>query len=401
MSDIQQQEYAATYEINSHDGGKSSDTGILLAIYYAGFGGASPIFNLINDHVLRNRKGVMLMGVCIEIISLFLFLFVTEFWMLALGRLCHGLGSGCITTLGYVVVADHFPSEVLGKQMGKAYMFYKGGVAVGGPIGGLELLLILLIVERRSSPNDWFVDSSEKEMINTSATTVPIDEACSQIDDDKEVTITTMRLLRSPQIWTIILVSFCSGWAVVVFEVLLPIYLNEEWGYNTSEIGLLLVIILIPTVVGSIISGYVYDRIGAKILSFSALILGGACLAVSGISNRATPGGVVPLITTTAANEFFASVYKGATLPETSRVAKSLANGSDCASSYAYGLSNIAFASGCLTSPLFGGYLFECTNFTIMCITASSVLFVVAPFALVFLGNHVTGFSYLKRRLFQ
>ncbi|KAI9244188.1 major facilitator superfamily domain-containing protein, partial [Phascolomyces articulosus] len=478
------------YDIAGHEGDISSDTGILLAIYYAGFGGASPIFGYLSDRVFHNRKSTMLLGIIILIGSLFLFLFVTHYWMFALGRLLQGLGAGGVATMGYVLVADTSPADVLGTQLGRAYMCYMAGLAAGGPAGalflhygfkvpfifslafvGIELVLCIFIIERRNMPKHWFEnlkndgdgraattetqykvnnenDSSgfggddrsngltmnksnlqqisdanntaEKEYtlmdvdLQESATATPLplrnsfssstpstlhSQQLQQQNDDinNKNIITTTQLLKSSRIWTIILVSFCSGWAVITFEPTLPIYLNEEWGYNTSEIGLLLVIQLIPTAVASLISGYMYDRIGARFLCFITLILGGISLAVSGIPNRHTAGGAIPLIATTATNEFFASVYKAATLPEASLAAKALANGNDSGNARAYGLTNMAFAAGCLTSPLLSGYLYEQTSFFLMCIITSSILFLAAPFAFIFLGGKIIGFPCIKK----
>ena len=136
----------------------------------------------------------------------------------------------------------------------------------------------------------------------------------------------------------------------------LPIYLNIQWGYNSSQIGLLLVTQLIPSAVASIIAGRIYDRIGGKLLCFSALLLDGASVALSGIPNRNTS--VAPLIVTTSGNEFFASMYKAATLAEAMYATRALRSrnsrsadddddyDTDGDSACAYGLANMSFAIG-------------------------------------------------------
>ena len=89
-----------------------------------------------------------------------------------------------------------------------------------------------------------------------------------------------------------------------------------------------------------------YDRIGARFLCFSTLLLGGISLTASGIPNRHNTINGIPIIATTAINAFFASVYKAASLPEASLAAKTLANGSDNGNARVYGLINMAYALG-------------------------------------------------------
>lgn len=139
---------------------------------------------------------------------------------------------------------------------------------------GIELLLCIFMIERRSCPDDWLennkgidnndnnygssnisatestvttievkdvnfesyicntdcVNSNKKETRTTKVVDVYAEEeklsstvGSSAHDDKSEATtardITTFELLRSPRIWTLILVNFCSGWAVVIFEV--------------------------------------------------------------------------------------------------------------------------------------------------------------------------------------
>ncbi|KAG2227284.1 hypothetical protein INT45_008528 [Circinella minor] len=372
--------------------------------------------------------------------SLFLFIFASEFWMFALARALQGFASGGISTIGYVIVADTFPSEALGTKIGIVSMCFMGGLAAGAPVGGtiavagIVVLLYLGLVERRNNPDEWFeiykkndnlitknshgsnnhdnsfhfdtekhitesnssnrsicnkhvtekenksissassikysVEQSDRKnqeqepgtiLANTLPFTSPSQLSLSKAQSitshhhnksDNEVTM--LQLLRSPRVLTTMLVSFCSGWAVIGFEPTLPVYLNIQWGYNSSQIGLLLVTQLIPSAVASIMAGCIYDWIGGKLLCFSALLLDGASVALSGIPNRNTS--VVPLIVTTSGNEFFASMYRAATLAEAMYATKALKSrnssstddddddNTDCDSAHAYGLANMSFA---------------------------------------------------------
>ena len=67
--------------------------------------------------MFHNRKSTMLLGICLFAASLLLFLFVTHYWMFAIGKLLQGLGAGGVATMGYVLVADTSPPHVLGSRV--------------------------------------------------------------------------------------------------------------------------------------------------------------------------------------------------------------------------------------------------------------------------------------------
>ena len=67
MNNINNQTTAATDDVNNiggdGSGGISSNSGILLAIYYAGFGGASPIYGYLSKCILHILNGVVIVNI--------------------------------------------------------------------------------------------------------------------------------------------------------------------------------------------------------------------------------------------------------------------------------------------------------------------------------------------------
>ena len=152
--------------------------------------------------------------------------------------------------------------------------------------------------------------------------------------------------------------------STIIAQSTLPDYLNIQWGYNPSQIGLLQVIRLVPSAITCIIAGRIYDRIGDKLRCFSALLLDGAFIALSGILNQNTS--IVPLTVTTSANENFASMYKATTLVEAMYATNALKSinesttdndddsddNTDGSIARAYGLANISLALGIYCNDL-------------------------------------------------
>ena len=126
----------------------------------------------------------------------------------------------------------------------------------------------------------------------------------------------------------------------------MPIHLANEWGLDASKIGLLYFAQVFPSFIASPLAGYIYDRTGAKMISFLTIVLCAAVIALMGIPNANTAGGAAPLVVLAGMNEFFAGAFYAVTLPETSLAAKALANGNDSGVSRSYGLHNVAYALG-------------------------------------------------------
>ena len=126
----------------------------------------------------------------------------------------------------------------------------------------------------------------------------------------------------------------------------MPIHLANIWGFNSSQIGLAYLAQVIPASLAQPIAGYLFDRIGAKILCGVAIILNSVAMSLMGLPSAQTVGGPISLIALAGMNEFFTCAYYAAILSEASHAAKSLANGSNTGVSQCYGFANTAYALG-------------------------------------------------------
>ncbi|KAG0183812.1 hypothetical protein DFQ28_000859 [Apophysomyces sp. BC1034] len=287
----------------------STETGVLLALFAVGLIIGSPILGYLG--------------------STLLFLFGSQYWHLLLARLLQGFSDACVWTLGMCLIADTFPLNTLGLQMGKVLLAHSVGLVVGAPVG----------VERRNQPKEWFGESA-----------APLDslsETTANSPEEKKKQVSSLQLLSLPRLWASLVVAFAQGTVFNIFEPTLTVRLSTEFGYNSSQIGLVFLAQVIPTFVAAPLAGYFSDKYGPKVVSFSSLLLCIVTVALMGVPNASTPGGIAPLIVIFALQGFSAFALITPVLPELAYVVQAQnPEGGDDGQGRSYAFFNMAFASG-------------------------------------------------------
>ncbi|CDS04001.1 hypothetical protein LRAMOSA06956 [Lichtheimia ramosa] len=171
----------------------SRDTGILVALYAVGLLAGSPIFGWLGDKI-KQRRIPMLLGISASIAANLMFMFAFAYWMLLLARFLQGVSNAAVWTMSLCLIADNWPENQLGLQMGKLVGFYPLGMMAGLPIGvlygklghqapfiasmilcGVDFFMRVVIVERCHAPREWFINtdrdaaaaSNEEEQLGT------------------------------------------------------------------------------------------------------------------------------------------------------------------------------------------------------------------------------------------
>ncbi|KAI8973270.1 major facilitator superfamily domain-containing protein [Mycotypha africana] len=321
---------------------------------------------------MKHRKWPMVAGILGLLVSTFLFLFAQAYWELLLARFLQGFSDSCVWTLGMCLIADSFPLNELGSKMGIVLFFHSCGLVLGAPIGGtlfhnigykapfilciclagLDFILRLFLVERRNQPPEWYNDSNETSAVEPSTIVNPAPDSTKEKVKER---ITILKLLRQNRLIASLVIAFSNGCVFNVFEPTLPVRLSSEWGYNSSQIGAVLLAQAIPTFVASPLAGYITDRYGAKVVAFSTVLICAVSTMLIGIPNQNTTGGIAPLIVLLVIQGFSAFACITPVLPEIAIVVQSL-NGDDGddGQGMSYALFNIAFGLGALVGPLFG-----------------------------------------------
>ncbi|KAF7722854.1 hypothetical protein EC973_002656 [Apophysomyces ossiformis] len=245
---------------------------------------------------------------------------------------------------------------------------------------GVDLLLRLFLLERRNRPKEWFDESS-----GSSVTVSDVNSSTSKPSAKK---VSTMRLLRLPRLWANLVISFAMGVVFNVFEPTLTVRLSTEFGYNSSQIGLVFLAQVIPTFVATPLAGYFSDKYGSKIVCLSTTLLCVVMVALMGIPNANTPGGIVPLIIIFAIQGFSSFAFITPVLPDLANVVQQQnPDGGDDGQGRSYAFFNMAFASGALVGPIIGGYMYASIGFFWMCITIAAVLLICTPPIYLYMGE--------------
>ncbi|CAO0800469.1 unnamed protein product [Mucor circinelloides] len=394
----------------SNGGSVSQDTGILLALFAVGLLVGSPILGYLADR-MKHRQWPMVAGIAGLLGATLLFLFANAYWELLLARFLQGFSDACVWTLGMCLIADTFPLEELGTQMGRVLLFHSVGLVCGSPIGalyqsagykapfilciclaGIDFILRVFLVERRNRPAEWF----QKEPVVNAPTIVPStlvnptseDDSSSNIKKKSKHKVTVLQLLSQHRLIASLLLAFANGCVYNVFEPTLTVRLSTEWGYNSSQIGLVFLAQVIPTFIATPLAGIISDKYGPKIVCFTTLVVCSITMFLIGIPSNSTAGGIVPLIVIFAIQGFTAFAFITPVLPELAYVVDHLnPDDGDSGQGMSYALFNIAFGLGGLVGPLLGGFLYGRIGFFNMCVVMGAFLAACCPYVFFFTGE--------------
>jgi MFS family permease len=100
------------------------------------------------------------------------------------------------------------------------------------------------------------------------------------------------------------LLAFADGCVQNIFEPILPVSLSNEWGYDSSQIGLVFIAEVIPTFIATALAGFLTDKDGPKIVCLTTLVICAISMFFIGIPNHSTAGGIVPLIVLLTIQDF-------------------------------------------------------------------------------------------------
>ncbi|RCH99843.1 hypothetical protein CU097_010630 [Rhizopus azygosporus] len=321
----------------------SKDSGTLLALFSVGIIVGSLAFGYLGDRI-KHRQILMVAGLFGLLGSTLLFMFAQKFWELLFARLLQGISSACVWTLGMCLMADRFPIEELGTQMGRLMVFHSTGLLAGPPIGALfeakgyrapfifcigiaaaDLVMRLFLIEsKRHPPGSFKTEEKQAENHDTSTNDTIVSEAS---DDQCKVpsknSVTYWRLLKQPRLLNGLLMIFTYSFVLGALEATISVRMVTEWGMNSKEIGLLFLAEIFPTFISEPLSGIITDKYGPKMIVYPFWLLCGASTMLLGIPNKNTRGGIAPLIVILAVSAFSSSACLTPVVPEIAHVVRS------------------------------------------------------------------------------
>ncbi|KAL6300266.1 major facilitator superfamily domain-containing protein [Sparassis latifolia] len=134
-------------------------------------------------------------------------------------------------------------------------------------------------------------------------------------------------------------------------EPALPLYLQAQWNFNASKVGLVYIAAVVPTVFSSALTGWLSDRIGTAGVTVLCL-----ALSLPWFSLLIIRGALAFFIVVYALANFFSS---GVVSPLTAELAAVTRGLDGVGYAHVYGAFNLAYGIGSALGPLIGGQIYE------------------------------------------
>ncbi|EIN13364.1 MFS general substrate transporter [Punctularia strigosozonata HHB-11173 SS5] len=200
-----------------------------------------------------------------------------------------------------------------------------------------------------------------------------------------------VKLAQSPRAVTVMVNTVIYGMAYSAQEPVLPLHMQATWGYNSSQVGLVMIACVVPTVFSSPLSGWYADRHGTEWITFWCDVLSIPFWVIQIIP-------VLPLfITSLAVQSFFTS---GVVSPLTAELASISRNIDGVGYAHVYGAFNLCFGLGSAFGPLLGGQVYDHVKhgWMAVCLIATGCVAVSTVLAVLYTGEDTIR-AKLRRRL--
>ncbi|EPB87383.1 hypothetical protein HMPREF1544_05809 [Mucor circinelloides 1006PhL] len=382
----------------------SRDTGILVALYAVGLLSGSPIFGWLGDRI-KQRRLPMLLGTIASMAANLLFMLSTTYPMLLIARFLQGVSNACVWTMCLCLIADNWPKDQLGVQMGKLVGFYPLGMMVGLPAGvlyselgheapfiasmilsAIDLLMRVVIIERSSAPKEWFEEQDLQR--DKEKHTKTVDDDLQNSPEPGTSRVTWVQLLKQPRLIVSLALTAIVATVMSAFEPTLSMRLAQEWGFNAAGCSLIVLAYMIPSIIASIVCGWLCDRYGTKVVALVSLLLATpSCLMIGFPSQeRGSFWLLVPIL---IMGGITIAGCQAPVFPEIAKVVDK-ENGSSNSSdglARSYSLFNAAYGVGMCVGPLIAGYLYASIGFFWLCTILSTLFFCFIPLAYFFIGD--------------
>ena len=293
------------------------------------------------------------------------------------GALYHSLGYQAVFASAYVIIALDIlfrvlmierppePHQLIAERNAIAY-------EQGKPNASKDYGTFDFVNATASTPNHEHAQNSphDGDAPSHNISTTINDEASSSTteptsDDTKNgKSSSVLMLLSSPRMLTALLSSLVLSFEITILETGLPLYIKQVFGFNTRDIGLIVLCSVVPYVLGPAI-GVLSERWGYKLI----VTLGYAFLSplwvLLRLVNHQGTDQVVLLCFLIFAKCVALNLALGPAFSEAKAAVderhdqQTVKAGGKRAYGMAYALMNMAYALGSLLGPILGSYIIE------------------------------------------
>jgi MFS family permease len=403
-------------------------TSILLALYSAALLASAPVVGYVADRA-ESRRWPLLFGLVALAAATALLCVGTNIALWVTGRLFQGAAAAIVWTAGLALMVDTVGKDDLGQAIGYVSMAISlgtlGGPLLGGVVYqnggyyavfglafgfiGIDIVLRLLLIERRHAvkwlaPEMKPLEETEEEHKQGEGVAAPPSLGNESTYQTSQPSSPPSRsplarvaiLLSSPRLVVAVWGYFIISLVLTSFDSVLPLFVNETFGWAQSGQGLIFIPLMVPHVLDPV-TGFIIDKFPKTIRYFSAAAFI-ASVPVMVLLRLVTENSMQQKILLCALLALVGFCFAVAMPPLVAEVFYAVQEKEDeCpgifgrggAMALAFGLSNMGFASGSLIGPFFAGFIRENAGWGTMGWALGLIAGASAVPTLLFLGGWI------------
>ncbi len=326
-------------------------SGLISASYAIGVILAIPFFSFFSDR--KSRRRPILIGACFQLLSVCVFAFSSHFYHLVFARLMQGVAAAGTWTVVLALVAESFTVN-RAQMMGYAMLASSIGLIVGPIAGGalydwqgttLALCLTACVSLLDFTLRNFLVSESTQGAISRTELT---------------------KLLTDPSILMSSLVIILTAWCWSILEALLPTHLESAVHFSSSKVGSVFTVTSIVYAFFCPLVGFMTDRYGSFLMMTTGIVTMVLVIPWMAIPTNAwTVGFLIFLIRIG---------YGFAMDPALSALAATAERHNNGAYALVYGVYNIAYSFGMVTSNLASGIVASIFSFQVALLETAVML---------------------------
>ncbi|TGO31458.1 hypothetical protein BHYA_0747g00020 [Botrytis hyacinthi] len=397
-------------------------TSIMLAAYSAALVVAAPISGYFADNS-RSRQSPFLLGLLALSGGTVMLCVGKNIGILVAARVLQGFSSGLVWSVGLALLIDTVGSDQIGQAMGYVGIGINLGVLLSPLLGGLvfnrrgyysvfamafalialDIILRLAIVERKPAvqANSLQEDAESKVTSNNNREGQRVSIENSHEGDIRQNNSTSKRrvpaafgLLSSKRFAVAIFVSLVQAALTSSFDAILPLFVRDTFGWDSTGAGLIFLPIAIPALV-SPVAGWISDRYGTRWLAAISLLLVCPFLVCLRYVMHNTISQKILLVALLFGTGLCLNIILVPAMAEIAYVIEAKEKklpgifGPSGAYAQAYGLSCLAFAAGGLVGSIWAGMIVDRSGWSTVTWTLGLLSVVTVIPVVVWMGGRL------------
>lgn len=305
--------FALTSRANVEESSLQSYVAILLAVYGGALLVSSPFAGWYADRS-SSRRAPLLIGLFALAGSTIMLCLARTVALLIVGRILQGFSGAIVWTVGQALLVDTVGQKEIGQMMGWLGLSMSLGVLVAPFLGGvvyenagyypvyyicfgliaLDIFLRLTLIEKKIA-KQWSVDQDVDSV--SASTPVEASNGGSETVYEKSEGVAVPRvtalgpivptqphskyppvltLLKSRRLLVALWGCIVQGSLMTAFDSVVPLYVQETFGWNSTGAGLVFLALIIPGFIAPAV-GWISDRYGPRWLCFGGFTFAIPC----------------------------------------------------------------------------------------------------------------------------